>query len=408
MCDDGENKLIFIIDEVPEKLHAQHQELYQVLDKALEKMRLASEVRIEQWKRVELERLEEESKKARDESNTLWKKVLSVNQQAKHNDNGDKTTPLATPTTESTPLTSTENPLASNEQVANNDLTLETRRSSHGIQFMDNTNDPGRSTVLGSRRRSSFSLDQNIIANRTNEPTPDVNQLGAVKENDSSSDDEDMFHLDEELPSDDDGDQQEQTDEQDTDTMAKASTSVESLNQSVDINQKGDSSKYGSSWIKKKRLGGKYINDFETSTDREEKEHGDGTEDLSKSISAFATSMPINIHSSSIGDFLASQDKNDDDTTSQQPTNNVSSRVIQPLFPSKQNTASYSFAPTKTTSSASFVGYDFSFSDRLLSKQFPDYNPERRKSVSTVSGRRHPQLDALIEKSSLDTRSMKK
>lgn len=117
--------------------------------------------------------------------------------------------------------------------------------------------------------------------------------------------------------------------------------------------------------------------------------------------------MPININAS-MSTFLADDDGDDKKDKNKDELTRPSTAIKRAHFPTKPSTTSFSFAPTKTTPSASFVGYDFSFSDRALSKQFSDYAPERRKSVSAVSGRRHPpQLDALMEQGSLDTRSMR-
>lgn len=56
---------------------------------------------------------------------------------------------------------------------------------------------------------------------------------------------------------------------------------------------------------------------------------------------------------------------------------------------------------------SSFANYDSSFSDRMLSEQFPA--PRRRKSVASTSLLIRPQLESLLMGKSLDTRgSLKK
>jgi hypothetical protein len=56
---------------------------------------------------------------------------------------------------------------------------------------------------------------------------------------------------------------------------------------------------------------------------------------------------------------------------------------------------------------SSFANYDSSFSDRMLSEQFPA--PRRRKSVASTSLLVRPQLESLLMGKSLDTRgSLKK
>ncbi|ORX49854.1 hypothetical protein DM01DRAFT_48943 [Hesseltinella vesiculosa] len=67
---DGHLKALVSLSDtkIPKELEAQHKQLQHVLDSALDKMHLASQVRIEQWRRVELERLEEQSQRAREET----------------------------------------------------------------------------------------------------------------------------------------------------------------------------------------------------------------------------------------------------------------------------------------------------------------------------------------------------
>lgn len=291
-------------------------------------MRLASEVRIEQWKKVEMERLEKDSKKAKEESNALWKKVLSVNQQGSHTESLDTTVPRTAIPPQGTPSSSntTEPPAvtvvleSSSAKAESNsdDSPLETKRSSQGIRFMDNVNDPSKTTLLGSYRRSSLSLNQNVVVNGSNSTSLDVQSLrpadGKIIKlvhyayyaqrliissflsdsletaKDVSSDEEDMFDLDEELPSyngdtENSEQQQQQEEGQETDGVGKESGSVESSNasgQSIAIkskmNHKTGPTSYGSSWIKKKRLTGKYIDDVGNMTSHEDRlDHTDDT-----------------------------------------------------------------------------------------------------------------------------------
>jgi hypothetical protein len=86
-----------------------------------------------------------------------------------------------------------------------------------------------------------------------------------------------MFDLDEELSSDSEQQQQQQED-QEADFGGKESGSIESSNasgQSIaiksSINQKTGPTSYGSSWIKKKRLTGKYIDDVGNMTSHEDR-----------------------------------------------------------------------------------------------------------------------------------------
>ncbi|KAI8093332.1 uncharacterized protein BX664DRAFT_329460 [Halteromyces radiatus] len=431
-------------NEVPEKLRAQHQELRQVLEKALDKMRLASEVRIEQWKRVEMERLEEDTKKAKEESSKLWQKVLSVNHvETQHpvkerritgidvpeeaNTQDEQVSTLQQTSTIGEPvLTSQSNP-ATNIKTTTNDSSLisstsdrqsESKRSqSHVVRFIDNNSDPTVSSLPSSYRRSSFSLNQSAITNSLTQQDSLLFSLskGDVPQpiNDSSSDDEDMFDLDEELQSDDGITEKKEENKLDDNTGSEEAATT---GDQSDKN-KSEFDSYGTSWIKKKKFTGKYIVDIGNGSELNQGDDNDITmetdenEDLSQSISKYATSMPININSG-MGTFIPSHDDEVIQPAKMDPTNvfyKARQNDNDVSSPFESHLTSQSLAPTtKVSASKSFIGYDFSFSDRALSKQFPDYNPGRRKSVATIQGRRQPQLDALIENSSLDTRTTKK
>lgn len=98
---------------------------------------------------------------------------------------------------------------------------------------------------------------------------------------------------------------------------------------------------------------------------------------INVAISMLATSMPITIHYPSLKNEASEKTSEENDDKS----------------PKKRDILVSSFA-----------NYDSSFSDRMLSEQFPP--PPRRKSVAS-SALIRPQLDSLIGKS-LDTRGLLK
>lgn len=191
---------------------------------------------------------------------------------------------------------------------------------------------------------------------------------------------EDMFNLDEEFSEDDKENEQENNEEEDEVKEDKEQDGEEneeqagakdndlllsaSLKKSIsDIDQKF-------SWIKKKRNTSKYLaQDFDLKTDLK-RENGQSEDDH---VSMFATSVPITIH------YPAPEEEEQADDDNHSPKR-------------------------KDILASSFANYDFSYSDRMLSEQFPA--PRRRKSLASSSLIR-PQLDSLVGKS-LDTRGLMK
>lgn len=170
-------------------------------------MRLDSEVRIEQWKKVEMERLEEQTKIARQQSNQLWQKVLQTNLENPHQFYRKSSVGLVSMTTTPAPSSSIENsnrssslditsssstpselPNNNNKQSesltgtsateAENNISILSPSSkienntqsgslkkSHVVRFKENIEQPKSNTPSGSYRRPSFSLDESAITN---------------------------------------------------------------------------------------------------------------------------------------------------------------------------------------------------------------------------------------------------
>ncbi|CAO3623358.1 unnamed protein product [Cunninghamella blakesleeana] len=461
--------------DVPEHLTAQHQQVYQVLEKALDKMRLDSEVRIEQWKKVEMERLEEQTKIARQQSNQLWQSVLQANLENPHQFYRKSSVGLVTmtttnPTTSSSIENSNQSSTPSevfsdnnndNKQSENrtespslkmeNNTQSGSLKKSHVVRFKENIDQPKSNSLSGSYRRPSFSLDESAITNSLGKQqqesqviaentitleSKESNNSNKNNKGDVDEDDEDMFDLDEEIVSENDTEindtqEEEQLEEEVNTTVNSApessTSSLPSPSPKPSIKENKDRR---SSWIKKKKVTGKYIDadeNDEESQMMDDHNLNDETQDLSHSISKYATSVPINIHTPMHTLISPNNNSNVVEPANEDPTNifdnDGNEKLLDPdiYFGSKPPTlTSHSFATMTTATIAeninnirnndnkkTITNYDLSYNDRSTSRLFPDYNAGRRKSVATMSGRQ-PQLDSFIEKSSLDTRSMKR
>ncbi|ORE01115.1 hypothetical protein BCV72DRAFT_253282 [Rhizopus microsporus var. microsporus] len=170
---------------------------------------------------------------------------------------------------------------------------------------------------------------------------------------------EDMFYLDEEIPEDEE--EKEENSHQDAGNITEESKDDDeqsllsaSFRKSVsEIDQKYP-------WIKKKNNTSKYLQDFDIKKDVK-----NNNEEEETAISTYATSVPITINY-----FMDDNEEND-----------------------KENKAAGQNTP-KDILAKSFANYDFSYSDRLLSEQFPA--PRRRKSYVPGSSVINPQLHSLV------------
>ncbi|KAG1173383.1 hypothetical protein G6F70_005450 [Rhizopus microsporus] len=209
-------------------------------------------------------------------------------------------------------------------------------------------------------RRLSFALDEASLRNLKHQKMPfynkDVSQ-GVVRCDDDQE--EDMFYLDEEIPEDEE--EKEENSHQNTGNITDKSKDVDeqsllsaSFRKSVsEIDQKYP-------WIKKKNNTSKYLQDFDIKKDVK-----NNNEEEETAISTYATSVPITINY-----FMDDNEENDKENK-----------------PAGQNTS-------KDILAKSFANYDFSYSDRLLSEQFPA--PRRRKSYVPGSSVINPQLHSLV------------
>lgn len=196
-----------------------------------------------------------------------------------------------------------------------------------------------------------------------------------------------MFNLDEEFSDDDKENEQEDDDdkvseeenedhEEEEIVNEQASSKSNDLLLSASLKKSISDIDQKFSWIKKKRNTSKYLaQDFDLKNDLKNDTNANYNQSEDDNVSMFATSVPITIHYPAPEEEEQADDDADD-------------------HPPKR----------KDILASSFANYDFSYSDRMLSEQFPV--PRRRKSLASSSLIR-PQLDSLVGKS-LDTRGLMK
>lgn len=197
-------------------------------------------------------------------------------------------------------------------------------------------------------------------------------------EDDDDDEEEEMFFLDEEMSEDDERansnhEQDKYTEEKEEDIEKNTNPISASFRQSVfEIDKKYP-------WIKKKRDTSKYLaQDFDIKKSLKDKDRKSEEDAV---ISTFATSVPITINYP----FVEKENEEKKD----------------------EKDETYESPKKKDILAKSFANYDFSYSDRLLSEQFPA--PYRKRSnIPGSSSVINPQLHSLVGKS-LDTRgSLKK
>ncbi|KAI8878213.1 hypothetical protein K501DRAFT_228811 [Backusella circina FSU 941] len=216
----------------------------------------------------------------------------------------------------------------------------------HHVRFnnkVENDNDVKMSRKIG------FALDEHQIKGLENKILTQ-RRLGDGEEVDDEQEEEeeDMFNLDEEFSEDDDKENRTESPESSHDVL-------------------------GTSWVRKKRNTDKYMTeDFDISKFKNTALKQEQTEE-DVYLSKYATSVPISIHYPQLNE--------EDEEDEEQEESNKKSK--------------------KDLLTSSFANYDFSYSDRMLSEQFPQ---RRRKSLVSNSLIR-PQLDTLVGKS-LDTRGI--
>ncbi|KAG1200873.1 hypothetical protein G6F35_012338 [Rhizopus arrhizus] len=243
------------------------------------------------------------------------------------------------------------------------------RHSSLHVQFASASKESPKLV----NRRLSFALDEASISNLKNQKMP-LHHKDIPQEEVNDDEEEDMFFLDEEMSEEERNSYSDHEEDESAKTDGKqAEKEKGEYNNPLSASFKKSvfeiDKKYP--WIKKKRDTSKYLEqDFDIKKITKDNKNEDDAV-----ISTYATSVPITINYPFIEDEEEKEkDEKDDDYNS----------------------------PKKDILAKSFANYDFSYSDRLLSEQFPA--PRRRRSnIPGSSSVINPQLHSLVGKS-LDTR----
>ncbi|KAI8637101.1 hypothetical protein BD408DRAFT_486453 [Parasitella parasitica] len=329
-----------------------------------------SKVRIEKFKKQEEKHTQDAMAQVKLENNQLWSRLVKVT-----NISGKEKEETTVPTPQAPSL-----PQQSKETVGE-----------ERPQLANSTNNRNLST-LPPVKRLSFFLDEAAICNLRNKDldSEDLKRRMEQQQYDYSSErdevgaeeEEDLFNLDEEF-----------SDEERTPVAQEANDDDDKLdkNQRIDQENAQGSSKemplsaslkkqvsnidHRLAWIKKKRNTGKYLaQDFDIKSELK-RTLSNGNDEGGMNISKLATSMPITIH------YLS--EKNEGNMDSNDGENKKSDILA-----------------------SSFANYDSSFSDRMLSDQFPRVAPPRNgRKGQASSALIRPQLESLIGKS-LDTRGL--
>ncbi|KAI7889440.1 uncharacterized protein EV154DRAFT_514666 [Mucor mucedo] len=335
------------LEDVPEKLVSTHKQIVSMMDQSIEKIRLESKLRIEEFKLQEEKKTQELISHAKVENNQLWSKVI---------------------------------------QVADSQVD-EKKNHVRFAPVVPDEEEPKKPT----KKRLSFALDESAISSSLKNKNLDYYGLNSLKnkqDSESEEEEEDMFNLDEEFSDDDKENEQKDDDddqvseeekeeiEEEKDVDEEASSKSNDLLLSTSLKKSISDIDQKFSWIKKKRNTSKYLTqDFDLKTDLKKDTGTNHSQSEDENLSMFATSVPITIHYPAPDE----EEKTADDDKHHSPKR-------------------------KDILASSFANYDFSYSDRMLSEQFPA--PRRRKSLASSSLIR-PQLDSLVGKS-LDTRGLMK
>ncbi|KAF7725162.1 hypothetical protein EC973_000414 [Apophysomyces ossiformis] len=408
--------LISIENAVPGELYLQHKHICELLDQSLQQMQRESEVRIEEFRKSEARRLHGMSNHAKQERDALWAKMLEASKtmdkkrreqemEAKKGKLDDAV--LSNEHSAGRGALGSYNLRGSHVHFAEgkidtkDDLT-EDRRNAGLTLDSEQASTANFGNIATSLKRQSLILDENAIVSSlkdksyTDENRQSIDSMGNEEQHGSDEESEDMFHLDEEISSDEAIEQpKDTTDEEGTGQHAENSTSrtSEAAMESIPGSHPSVSSwrSPSSSWLKKKRSTGKYIDAFDdepvehnNAKSSAEIEHG-----MSQSVSMYATSLPIAIH---------------------QPERNLTPEAEETknaIRPSDRDPTDSTDNNKPSESRGSKIGsmnYDYSLVDREISQLFPQAE-RRRKSVAigAMTGPQ-PQLFSLVGQS-LDTRS---
>ncbi|KAI9263998.1 hypothetical protein EDC94DRAFT_77597 [Helicostylum pulchrum] len=328
-------------EDVPGKLVSTHQQIISLVDLSIEKIRLESKLRIEEFKQKEEKQTQALISKAKLENNQLWSKIIQITDQNVDEKKGHVTFAPAAAESSST-----------------------------------------KPTI----RKIGFALSESDISTSLKNKNLDHYNLNMLSKNDQEEEEEeeDMFNLDEEFSEEEKEDESLNEDKEEEEEEKEEEEKEEEEKQKI-VNKKDlllSSSLQKSiseidqkfSWIKKKRNTSKYMRkDFDLKTDVKKGTDSNNSEE-DKHVSLFATSVPITIH------YPIPEDEEEGEEAAEKKDSKKKDLVA-----------------------SSFVNFDFSYSDRMLSEQFPESIVKRKivPSNSNVC----LETDSIIGKS-LDTRAL--
>lgn len=402
---------LLVSASIPGDLFSQHSKLRKRLDDAINQVRTETQARIETFKREQLAKLEEDIARSKSESEVLWRRMLEVSRTVHEERHLERRLSQRSQTRDQDKGKGSKEPRDSGEAsdkdghvrfMEQQSQALSAQTSPAAVTAPAGASPSKASSSLmtsSSFRRGSFALDARVISaslkdKRFPEPTQSdippmrdhghgrltlkmlsvnqkvtVNGIWITIEDVALSDTDDMFQLDEEIESEGEYDA-EVSDKQRKGKQVEEPRSAE--------------------WARK-RSSFKYVGEFEDDETGLEAEPATG-EDLSTSVSAYATSVPIAIsHGDSRVDTGPTSEGNAVNPADRDPTKAESSL--------RQHDHE-----TRTGNKRSSVAdYDrFSLQDQEVSKLFPGYE-RRRQSIAVARAMSRPQLDSLIGQS-LDTR----
>ncbi|KAG0167356.1 hypothetical protein DFQ28_009682 [Apophysomyces sp. BC1034] len=403
------------------ELYSQHRHIRELLDQSLERMQQEADARIERFQKNETQKLHESTSLAKQERDALWAKIVEVSKKV-----NEKQREQAVGGKEEV-LDSTGHP---HEHSAGQGASAESHPKTSHVHFAEGSSNTGvvsskseqKSVVVPdsvqpsvshlsgipmSFKRKSFGLDESGItsslknSNLAEMTTALPDNMDDREQHDSDEESEDMFHLDEEISSDEESrvnDYQPKGSVGDENTENDAKPGTGSSPQGVTDRPSGSSyitpswHSPSSSWLKKKRSTGKYIDAFDEEPNDQNRadSSADIDHEMGHSISMYATSLPIAIsHPEHVMVTKAEETENAVRPSDRDPTK--STRSEKKITESPRATSSY-------------VNYDYSLADRETSQLFPQVE-RRRKSVAIGATRGpKPQLFSLVGES-LDTRS---
>ncbi|KAI8067353.1 hypothetical protein BDF21DRAFT_426469 [Thamnidium elegans] len=328
-------------EDVPGKLVSTHQQIISLLDLSIEKIRLESKLRIEEFKQKEEKETQALISKAKLENNQLWSKIIQITDQ-----NADEKKSRVT--------------------FAPAAATLESSNTKPTI------------------RKIGFALNESDISSSLKNKNLDYYHLNILSNNDQEEEEEeeDMFNLDEELSEEEkedesvDEDKNEEKEEKEEKEVKEEVANKNDLLLSSSLQKSISEIDQKFSWIKKKRNTNKYMRkDFDLKTDVKKGTNSNNSED--NHVSLYATSVPITIH------YSIPEDEDE----------------------KEEEEAEKKDLKKKDLIASSFVNFDFSYSDRMLSEQFPESIVKRK--IATSNSNVCLESDSIIGKS-LDTRALMK